>query len=191
MTTLQGYGVTSTGSSLPSSDANRHAHTFQAFVEIIFSGDDQAHSMPSYKPGMAMAINPVGGPTKPISIPAAAAHEILRRGVHGRALSALGDYLGVGKAVLADLVGMDRTTASRKVASGQRLPTHATERVLRLLELQSLADDTFEATEAASVWMRRGHEMLEGETPLEWAKSGYGAQRVRELLVALKFGGVV
>lgn len=88
--------MTSTGSSLPSSsDANRHAHTFQAFVEIIFSGDDQAHSMPSYKPGMAMAINPVGGPTKPISIPAAAAHEILRRGVHGRALSALGDYLGV------------------------------------------------------------------------------------------------
>lgn len=138
-----------------------------------------------------MATNPVGGPTKPILFPAATAHEILRRGVPGRALLALGDYLGVGKTVLADLVGMDRTTASRRVASDQRIPTHAAERVLRLLELQNLAEDTFETSEAASAWMRRGHEMLEGETPMEWAKSGYGAQRVRELLVALRFGGVV
>lgn len=140
---------------------------------------------------MAVSITLMDASTQSILLPAAAAHEILRRGVPGRALSALGNYLGVGKAVLADLVGMDRTTASRRVASGQRLPTHAAERVLRLLELQSFADDTFETSEAASAWMRRGHEMLEGETPLEWAKSGYGAQRVRELLVALKFGGAV
>lgn len=184
--------MTSTESSLPaSSDANRHAQAFQTLVEIIFAGGVQAHSGPSYKPGVAMTTDPVDGPTKPIHIPAATAHEILRRGLPGSALPALGDYLGVGKTALADLVGMDRTTASRRGASGQRLPTHAAERVLRLLELQSLAEETFETSEAASAWMRRGHEMLEGETPLEWAKSGYGAQRVRELLVALKYGGPV
>lgn len=177
---------------MPSSaGASRRAKAFQTLVNIVFSGDIHAHSGPSYKPGMAMTTNPVDAPTKPILIPAATAHEILRRGVPGRALPALGDYLGVGKTILADLVGMDRTTASRRFASGQRLPTHAAERVLRLLELQSLAEDTFETAEAASAWMRREHEMLEGETPLERAKSGYGAQRVRELLVALRFGGVV
>ena len=184
--------MTSTGSFVPTSaEVNKRAQAFQTLVEIIFSGDDQALSGPSYKPGMAVTTDPVDGPTKPILIPAATAHEILRRGVPGRVLPALGEYLGVGKTVLADLVGLDRTTASRSFASGQQLPTHAAERVLRLLELQSLAEDTFETTEVTSAWMHRGHEMLDGETPLEWAKSGYGAQRVRELLVALKYGGVV
>lgn len=108
-----------------------------------------------------------------------------------RALPLLGEFLGVGKGVLADLVGMDRTTASRKAASDQPLPLHAAERVLRLLELQCLAEDTFESPAAASAWLRRGHEMLEDETPMEWATSWYGTQRVTELLVALKYGGVV
>ena len=123
--------------------------------------------------------------------PSATAHAIVRRGVPSRALPLLGEYLGIGKGVLADLVGMDRATASRKVASDQPLPLHAAERVLRLLELQYQAEDTFESSAAASAWLRRGHEMLEGEPPLEWAKSWYGTQRVKELLVALKHGGVV
>lgn len=124
-------------------------------------------------------------------LPSATAHAILRHGVPSRSLPLVAEYLGIGMGVLADLVGMSHTTASRKVASDQPLPTHAAERVLRLLELQYQAEDTFESPAAASAWLRRGHEMLEGETPLEWAQSWYGAQRVKELLVALKFGGVV
>lgn len=124
-------------------------------------------------------------------LPSATAHAILRRGVPSRSLPLLGEYLGIGKGVLADLVGMDRATASRKVASDQPLPIHAAERVLRLLELQYQAEDTFETPAAASAWLRRGHEMLGGETPLDWAQSWYGTQRVKELLVALKYGGVV
>ncbi|WP_395458148.1 antitoxin Xre/MbcA/ParS toxin-binding domain-containing protein [Acidovorax delafieldii] len=48
-----------------------------------------------------------------------------------------------------------------------------------------------ESPAAISAWLRRGHAILEGETPLEWAQPWYGAQRVKELLVALKHGGVV
>lgn len=123
--------------------------------------------------------------------PSATAYEIVRRGVPSRVLTALGDYLGIGRGTLADLLGLSRAVAHRKVASNQALPMHAAESVLRLLELQCLAEDTFETPGAASAWMLCGHSMLDGEAPLERVKSAYGSDQVKEILVALKYGGVV
>lgn len=119
------------------------------------------------------------------------AYEILKRGVPSRSLAALSDYLGVGKGVVAELVDVDRTTAFRRASTDRPLPMHAGETVLRLLELTSLAEDTFETPEDAAQWLRRAHPMLNGQTPLELAKSGYGAERVKEILIALKYGGAV
>ncbi len=62
---------------------------------------------------------------------------------------------------------------------------------LRLLELQCMAEDIFDTLDAASAWLRCGHPMLEGETPLDWAKSAHGTERVKEILIALKHGGAV
>ena len=188
---LQGCFVTSTLSSLPSSaDASRHSQAFKTLVEIIFSGDDERPEQPE-RLSLGTATDPMQWLSQWMPLPSATAHAILRHGVPCRSLPLVAEYLGIGKSALADLVGMDRATASRKVASDQPLPIHAAERVLRLLELQCQAEDTFESPAAASAWLRRGHEMLEGEPPLEWAKSWYGTQRVKELLVALKYGGVV
>lgn len=58
------------------------------------------------------------------------------------------------------------------------------------LELQCLAEITFGSFEAASEWLHRRHPMLEGETPNDWAKSACGAERVKEILVALRCGGL-
>jgi putative toxin-antitoxin system antitoxin component (TIGR02293 family) len=124
-----------------------------------------------------------------VLLPSATAYEILKRGVPSRALTPLGEYLGIGKGDLADLVDLDRTTAFRKVSTDQPLPLHAAESVLRLLELNRLAEDTFETPEAAGAWLRRAHPMLDGESPLDLAKSAYGAERVKEILIALKYGG--
>jgi putative toxin-antitoxin system antitoxin component (TIGR02293 family) len=183
--------VTSTLSSLSSpADASRHSQAFKTLVEIIFTGGDERPQ----KLGMlslGTATDPMQWLSKSMPLPSATAHAILLRGVPSRSLPLLGEYLGIGKGVLADLVGMDRATVSRKVASNQPLPLHAAERVLRLLELQCQAEDTFESPAAASAWLRHGHEMLGGESPLEWVQSCFGAQRVKELLVALKYGGVV
>jgi uncharacterized protein (DUF2384 family) len=33
--------------------------------------------------------------------------------------------------------------------------------------------------------------MLEGDSPLELAKTSYGAQRVKDILIAIRYGGVV
>ena len=123
--------------------------------------------------------------------PAETGYGILKRGVPCSSLAALSDYLGVGRGDVAALVDLDRTTAFRISKTDRPLPMHAGETVLRLLELTSLAEDTFESPEVATEWLRRAHPMLNGETPLELAKSGYGAERVKEILIALKYGGAV
>lgn len=183
--------MTFTQASLASStDESRHSQTFKMLVEILLSGGAE-HLKPPYGLALGTAIDLMEWLSRPMPFPPAKAHAILRRGVPSRSLLALGEYLEVGKGDLADLVGMDRATASRKVTLDQSLPIHAAECVLRLLELQCQAEDTFEGPDAASAWLRRGHAMLEGETPLQSAKSWYGTQRVKELLVAIKYGGVV
>ncbi len=68
---------------------------------------------------------------------------------------------------------------------------HSAESVLRLLELDQMAADTFESEAEASQWLRRPHPMLDGETPLESARTSYGAQRVKDILLAIQYGGVV
>ena len=81
--------------------------------------------------------------------------------------------------------------AARKVAKDDVLPTYAAESMLRVLELDAMARDTFETDEEAAAWLRQPHPMLDGETPLDCAKSGFGAERVKDILNAVKYGGVV
>ena len=60
----------------------------------------------------------------------------------------------------------------------------------RSLDLNSLAEEAFESPEEAGDWMRSPHPMLDGETPRECAKSNFGAERVKAILLAIRYGGV-
>jgi predicted phosphodiesterase len=57
--------------------------------------------------------------------------------------------------------------------------------------LDDLARETFQSPSEAADWLRRPHPVLDGMSPLECANSGPGAQRVRDMLVAIRQGGVV
>jgi putative toxin-antitoxin system antitoxin component (TIGR02293 family) len=130
-----------------------------------------------------------------INLPAAFNSEkavsILRQGISSRAIEPLSDLFGVGKGDVAAYLDLDRTTALRRANKDQALPMHAAEGVLRLLELEAMATDTFESDDAAHGWLRRPHAMLEDECPLEAAKTSFGTRRVKDMLVAIKYGGVV
>ena len=130
-----------------------------------------------------------------INLPAAFNSEkavsILRQGISSRAIEPLCDLFGVGKGDVAAYLDLDRTTALRRANKDQALPMHAAEGVLRLLELEAMATDTFESDDAAHGWLRRPHPMLEGECPLEAAKTSFGTRRVKDMLIAIKYGGVV
>lgn len=97
---------------------------------------------------------------------------ILKRGISSRVITPLADYLELGKGELAGTL-------------------HSAENVLRLLELKEMANDTFESEDAALGWLRRPHPMLDGESPLESAKTSFGSNRVKDILVSIKHGGVV
>lgn len=133
----------------------------------------------------------VGLFTIPDHLSAKQAYVIVKAGIPSRSLEPLSDHLGIGKGAAAGVLGMDRATASRKLAKDDVLPTYAAESMLRLLELDAMARDTFETDEEAAAWLRQPHPMLDGETPLDCAKSGFGAERVKDILNAVKYGGVV
>ena len=61
----------------------------------------------------------------------------------------------------------------------------------RLLELDAMAGNIFETREEASAWLLQPHPMLNEQTPLDCAKSSSGAERVKDILNAVKHGGVV
>jgi len=129
--------------------------------------------------------------TIPDHLSAKQAYIIVKLGIPSRSLEPLSDHLGIGKGAAAGVLGMDRATANRKVAKDDVLPTYAAESMLRLLELDAMARDTFETDEEAAAWLRQPHPMLDGETPLGCAKSSFGAERVKDILNAVKYGGVV
>jgi uncharacterized protein (DUF2384 family) len=59
------------------------------------------------------------------------------------------------------------------------------------LDLHAMARDTFATQADADGWLREKHPMLEDLSPLEVAQTQAGAQRVAEMLTAIKWGGVV
>lgn len=57
-------------------------------------------------------------------------------------------------------------------------------------ELLTLALNTFENAAAALSWLEQPHPALKVLSPKDACGSPQGAQRVREILIGLRFGGV-
>lgn len=145
-------------------------------------------------PPIAPHANKVGESIKDVyrtRLSSESARRILRTGISSRVITPLGQFLGIGTVELANILNLDRTTAQRRAGKDQALPLHSAESVLRVLELEALAADTFETEEVALGWLRRPHPMLDGDSPLTAAKTSYGAQSVKDILVAIKYGGAV
>lgn len=115
---------------------------------------------------------------------------ILREGVSGRVLMPLAELLELGPTQLGPVIGMNRTTVRRYVRKDQTLPTHTAETILRLAELEAVVLDVFASQPAAHDWLKTEHPLL-GESPITAASTSYGAERVREILTAVRYGGAV
>lgn len=120
-----------------------------------------------------------------------AAYKMVKRGVPSKSVEPLGQFLGIGKTELAKVLDLDRGTPARLAAQNKPLPSHAGEGVVRLLELESLASDVFETESDAANWLRKSHPMLDGDSPLEAAGSSFGTQRVKDILLAIKYGAAL
>ena len=91
---------------------------------------------------------------------------------------------------LAELTGLSCRQVNRLSTNKLSLPAHAAEMTLRLLEVHEMAVDVFGSRANACAWLSSPHPLLEDECPRSAMKTSYGAARVKDLLVATKYGGV-
>jgi putative toxin-antitoxin system antitoxin component (TIGR02293 family) len=106
------------------------------------------------------------------------------------------DFLGEFAAIsglesrdVLDFAGIDRTTVSRRKASGSALPQDAAVKALQVTDLMTRATEVFGSPTQASKWLTKPHPSLDGDTPLRRARTPWGMSKVQSILVALCYGG--
>jgi putative toxin-antitoxin system antitoxin component (TIGR02293 family) len=70
----------------------------------------------------------------------------------------------------------------------QPLTIDESDRAVRLVRIQTLAEDAFADTEKANLWLRRPLTELRGETPLDIAQTEAGARLVETVLAKIAWG---
>jgi putative toxin-antitoxin system antitoxin component (TIGR02293 family) len=77
-----------------------------------------------------------------------------------------------------------RHRADRK----QSLTIDESDRAVRLLRMQSVAEETFGSKEKANIWLRRPLAELSQETPLDVARTEAGARVIETILAKIAWG---
>ena len=77
-----------------------------------------------------------------------------------------------------------RHRADRK----QPLTVDESDRAVRLLRVQTLAEDTFGSKDRANLWLRRPLGELNGDTPMDTAQTEAGARVIETILAKIAWG---
>jgi putative toxin-antitoxin system antitoxin component (TIGR02293 family) len=110
------------------------------------------------------------------------------RGFSYRSLIAFESNSGLGLQTLADIIGIPERTLARRKASG-RLAPEESERLLRLSSIFEKAVELFEGDVSGAVnWLTTPKRPLEGQTPLQYARTEIGAREVENLIGRLEHG---
>jgi putative toxin-antitoxin system antitoxin component (TIGR02293 family) len=79
-------------------------------------------------------------------------------------------------------------TRRHRADKHQSLTIDESDRAVRLLRIQSLAEDTFGDKDKANRWLRRSLTELGGETPLDVAQTEAGARVIETVLGKIAWG---
>jgi putative toxin-antitoxin system antitoxin component (TIGR02293 family) len=79
-------------------------------------------------------------------------------------------------------------TRRHRADKKQPLTVDESDRAVRLLRIQTLAEDTFESSDKANRWLRRPLTELDGETPLVVAQTEAGARVIETILGKIAWG---
>ncbi|MFD2182329.1 antitoxin Xre/MbcA/ParS toxin-binding domain-containing protein [Rhodoplanes azumiensis] len=94
---------------------------------------------------------------------------------------------GFGESEIDRLVIPPRTRRHR-AEKQQPLTVEESDRAVRLLRLQTLAEATFGDRDKAAAWLRHPLAVLDGETPLDVACSEAGARVIETILAKIAWG---
>jgi putative toxin-antitoxin system antitoxin component (TIGR02293 family) len=87
------------------------------------------------------------------------------------------------------LAGVSTATADRKIRLRENLALAVSERLTRIAQIEAEAIDVLGNEVTARRWLDTPNAMLGGEPPLEMVDTGHGAEAVRRLLGAIRYGG--
>lgn len=79
-------------------------------------------------------------------------------------------------------------TRRHRAGRKQPLTVEESDRTVRLVRIQSLAEETFGDTAKANRWLRKGLSELGGETPLNMAGTEAGARLIETILGKIAWG---
>lgn len=103
-----------------------------------------------------------------------------------RALKGLGEA-GLSKLEIEKFIIPQRTRRHR-ADKKQPLTVDESDRAVRLLRVQTLAEETFSDKEKANRWLRHPLTELQGETPLAVAQTEAGARVIETVLGKIAWG---
>lgn len=113
--------------------------------------------------------------------------DVIREGLPAERFGALRDALGVSTRELLDLIGITKSTLSRRRRRGHFDPDES-DRILRVARLFTHAVRALDGRENARKWLREPARALGGERPLAFADTEPGAREVERLLLRLEHG---
>ena len=116
------------------------------------------------------------------------AEHLVADGLDPDFLGDIAGFSGLDSRDVLDFAGIDRTTVSRRKASGSALPQDAAVKALQITDLLTQATEVFGSPAQASTWLTRPHPSLDGDTPLKRARTPWGMSKVQSILVALRYG---
>jgi putative toxin-antitoxin system antitoxin component (TIGR02293 family) len=119
------------------------------------------------------------------------AAEAIHSGLRASIVNDIAEVLPVDKATVLRAIGIDKATLGRRIAKRAELDPAQAEAALRTMELTTLATETFGTLEKAAVWLKKPHPLLGGASPLDYANNQYALARVKSILSAIRYGGVV
>ncbi len=79
-------------------------------------------------------------------------------------------------------------TRRHRAERGQKLTVEESDRTVRMLRVQTIAEDVFGDVAKAATWLRRPLGELAGETPLVIAQTEAGARVVERVLAQIAWG---
>jgi putative toxin-antitoxin system antitoxin component (TIGR02293 family) len=111
---------------------------------------------------------------------------IVHRGIRLRVLGHVA-RAGFSKQEIERFIIPARTWRHRKTKR-EPLTIEESDRVVRLTRIQALAEDVFGDVEKANRWLRERLGILDGNSPLELARTESGARLIEQLLAKIDWG---
>jgi putative toxin-antitoxin system antitoxin component (TIGR02293 family) len=119
------------------------------------------------------------------------AAETIHSGLLASIVNDIAAVLPVDRATVLRAIGIDKATLGRRIHKRAKLNPAQAEAAFRTMELTTLATETFGTVENAALWLKKPHPLLDGASPLDYANNQYAFAKVKSMLSAIRYGGVV